>query len=145
MESRRNPQMLGRAEFRWRRQHTSKMRGCSTGLRKSKDISVMGRPVGTEAGRWPARNACHQWALEVPLGMVAVSPGQFQCTPADPTSSIVPHFILKVCFFSLFHPSMKGKILKPIEEIMGKTFHDIERSKDFLIGIQTVTTLKDFI
>lgn len=145
MESRWNPRTLRRAEFRWRRQHASRMRECSTGLRKSKDISVMGRPVGTEARKWPARNARHQWALGVPLGMVAVSPGQFRCTPADPTSSTVPHFILKVCFFSLFHSSMKGKILKPIEEIMGKTFHGIERSKDFLIGTQKVTTLKDFI
>ena len=39
----------------------------------------------------------------------------------------------------------KNRILKPIEEIMGKTFHDIEQSRDLLIGIQKVMTLKDFI
>ena len=76
--------MAGRAELRWRGQHMLRMRECLTGLRKSKDISMVGTPVGTEVGRWPAGNAYHQWAARVLLGMVPVSPRQFWCTPAGP-------------------------------------------------------------
>lgn len=61
-----------------------RMRENLTGLRKSKDIRMMRTSVGTEVGRWPANNACHQWASGVLLGMGPVSPGQFWFMLAGP-------------------------------------------------------------
>lgn len=41
---------------------------------------------------------------------------------------------------------MEGEIISTVvEEIMGTTFHDTELSEDFLVTIEKVITLKDFI
>lgn len=61
-----------------------RVRGCLMGLKKSKGIRVMGRPVRTEV--WGSRGAMRvigPWGSRV--GIDLDSPGQFWFTPVGPS------------------------------------------------------------